>query len=116
MKWRAEQRPMAVVTNKPTQFTTRILEHLQLTPYLPVAICGDTLSVKKPDPEPLREALRRLGQPLNAGTMVGDSVQDLRAGKAAGLRTVAVLFGFRSEEELRGEGADEYWTTFGTAR
>ena len=95
VRWHAEQRPMAVVTNKPTQFTTRILEHLQLTRYLPVAICGDTLSVKKPDPEPLREALRQLGQPLDAGTMVGDSVQDLRAGKAAGLRTVAVLFGFR---------------------
>lgn len=112
-RWHAEQRPMAVVTNKPTQFTIRILDHLELTRYLPVAICGDTLAVKKPDPEPLREALRRLGQPLNAGTMVGDSIQDLRAGKAAGLRTTAVLFGFRSEQELRAEGADEYWAVFG---
>ena len=104
---------MAIVTNKPTRFTSRILEHLELTRYLPVAICGDTLDVKKPDPAPLREALRRLGAPLDAGMMVGDSVQDLRAGKAAQLRTAAALFGFRSEEELRAEGADEYWSAFG---
>ena len=66
--------------------------------------------------EPVREALRRLDVPegeWGGGTMVGDSVGDLRAGKAAGLRTAAVLFGFRPEEELRAEGADEYWAAFG---
>ncbi len=111
--WRAEGRPMAVVTNKPRMFTERILAHLGLSALLPIAVCGDTLPVKKPDPEPLREALRRLGAPAGRGMTVGDGLQDLRAGKAAGLRTAAVLFGFRDPAVLRAEGADEYWVAFG---
>lgn len=115
-RWQDADRPMAVVTNKPARFTLRILDHLELTQYLPVVISGDTLAAKKPDPAPLREALNQLGVPGDDATMVGDSVQDLRAGKAAGLRTAAALFGFRSEEELRSEGADEYWASFGVAK
>ena len=38
-----------------------------------------------------------------------------RAGKAAGLRTVAALFGYREAAALRAEGADQYWTAFGVA-
>lgn len=112
-QWQAVGHPMAVVTNKPTRFVTRILDHLQLTDFFPAVVCGDTLPVKKPDPEPVREALRRLGNPPGTATMVGDSVQDLRAGKAAGVRTAAALFGFSDEEALRREGADEYWPAFG---
>lgn len=115
-RWRDEGRAMAVVTNKAERFTQPILEHLELTQFLPVVISGDTLPRKKPDPAPLREALRRLGVTGDGGTMVGDSVQDLRAGKAAGLRTAAALFGFRAEQELREEGADEYWSSFGVAQ
>ncbi len=111
--WHAEGRPMAVVTNKPSRFAARILDHLDLSQYLPVAVCGDTLDVKKPAPDPLHEALHRLGATADGAMMVGDGLQDLRAGKAAGLRTAAVLFGFRDADELRAEGADEYWSSFG---
>jgi phosphoglycolate phosphatase-like HAD superfamily hydrolase len=45
--------------------------------------------------------------------MIGDGVQDLRAGKAAGLRTIACLFGFGDPARLRAEGADEFWSVFG---
>jgi phosphoglycolate phosphatase len=114
-RWLAQGRPMAIVTNKPRFFAERILTHLELTELLPVAICGDTLEVKKPHPEPLRAALRALGQPTDRGTMVGDGVQDLRAGRAAGLGTAAVLFGFAEESVLRAERADEYWVRFGIA-
>jgi len=105
--------PLAVVTNKPESFARRILAHLQLAELLPVVFGGDSLPSRKPDPAPLHAALQALGQPPGRGTMVGDSEQDLRAGKAAGLRTIACLFGYRPAALLAAEGADEYWTAFG---
>ncbi len=104
--------PLAVVTNKPEGFAVRILEHLEMTALLPVVIGGDSTPERKPHPGPLRAALERLGGAAD-GTMVGDSPQDIRAGRAAGLATIAALFGFQDEPVLRAERADEYWVRFG---
>jgi phosphoglycolate phosphatase len=112
-RWRSGGRSLAVVTNKQERFVTKILAHLELSDFFAAVICGDTLAVKKPDPEPVREALRRIGGAAAQALMVGDSLQDLRAGKAAGVRTAAVLFGFTDPALLRAEGADEYWVEFG---
>lgn len=112
-RWRGDGRALAVVTNKPERFARRILAHLDLETLLPVVIGGDTIAQRKPSPAPLLAALDALGIRRRAGLMVGDGVQDLRAGKAAGMRTAAVLFGFRDAAVLRAEGADEYWTAFG---
>ena len=104
--------PMAVVTNKSAVFAARMLDVLGLRPYLPVLVDGESVA-KKPSPEPCQRALHELGATPGQGTMIGDGVQDLRAGKAAGLRTVAVLYGYRDARVLRAEGADQYWTAFG---
>jgi phosphoglycolate phosphatase len=109
--------PLAVVTNKPARFAVPIVRHLGIAELLPVVVGGDTLPQKKPDPAPLRHALQQLGFAGTAATgavMVGDSVQDLRAGKAAGLGTIACLFGYGDPAALRREGADSYWGGFGT--
>jgi phosphoglycolate phosphatase len=108
----ARGHPLAVVTNKPERFALPIVRHLGLHELLPVVVGGDTLPQKKPDPAPLRHALHRLGAPPDEGTMVGDGVQDLRAAKAAGLRTIACLFGYGDPAALRREGADRYWRAF----
>ena len=105
--------PLAVVTNKAERFAKRIVAALDLGALLPVVVGGDTLSVKKPDPAPLRHALRALGCAPDAGTMVGDGLQDLRSAKAAGLRTIGCLFGYGDPAALRREGADHYWRAFG---
>lgn len=105
--------PLAVVTNKPERFARAILLHTGLDRFLPVVIGGDTLPQRKPDPAPLHEALQRLGRPGPPGTMVGDGENDLLAGRAAGLRTVAVLYGYGDEAVLRRIGASAYWTQFG---
>lgn len=105
--------PLAVVTNKPVRFAERIVAHLGLDRLLPVVVGGDSLPQQKPDPAPVAHALERLGAPPRRGTMVGDGVQDLRAGKAAGLATIACLYGYREAEVLRDEGADAYWRAFG---
>jgi phosphoglycolate phosphatase len=105
--------PLAIVTNKPSRFAAAVTAHLGLDRWMSVVIGGDTLPQRKPDPAPVQEALRRLGCPPGRGTMVGDGETDLRAGRAAGLRTIACLFGYRPEATLREVGADEFWTRFG---
>lgn len=91
--------PMAVVTNKPEDLTHGILHRLDLARFFPVVIGGDTLPVRKPDPEPLREALRRLG--AAEGVLVGDGAPDVGAARAAGMPIVGVGWGIS-----RPEGAD----------
>jgi len=107
--------PLAVVTNKPLALAQRVVHHLGLDELLPVVIGGDSLPVKKPDPAPLRLALQSLGLPATTpATMVGDGIQDLRAGKNLGLATIACLYGYGDPEALRRERADTYWSAFGT--
>ncbi len=116
--WRASGWPLAVVTNKPREFALRVLAACGLDGFFDVVIGGDSTPARKPDPAPCRAALAALGAPTGTGgrgTMIGDGVQDLRAGRAAGLRTIGALFGYRPAAELRAEGADAYWTAFGAA-
>ncbi len=89
--WRG--RPMAVVTNKPYDLSMTILERLNLITYFPVVVGGDTTSAKKPDPRPVRLALDRLGQPAETALMIGDHVNDLLAGQAAGTLTCFCRWG-----------------------
>lgn len=110
--WHAEGHPMAVVTNKPERYAAEIVRHLGLARWLEVVVGGDTLAVRKPDPEPIFEALRRLDASPETAVMIGDGEQDVRAGKAAGVRTIAVLYGYRDEAALRAEGADAHWSCF----
>ena len=110
---------LGVVTNKPAMFAVPLLQHLGIAAFFGIVVGGDTLPQKKPDPAPLLHALRALGADAVAtgaqATMVGDSLQDLRAGKAAGLRTIACLFGYGEPGALRREGADAFWRAFGGA-
>jgi phosphoglycolate phosphatase len=113
--WHSLGWPMAVVTNKSAVFAERILDALDMRRFLPIVIDGESGPDKKPSPQPCRRALAALGVRSDRGTMIGDGVQDLRAGKAAGLRTIAVLYGYRDAGVLTAEGADAYWTAFGVA-
>ena len=106
---------LGCVTNKPERFARAILLHLGIADLIAAVVGGDTLPQKKPDPAPVHHALAQLGWQGPGAAIVGDGVQDLRAGKAAGVRTVACLFGYGSPARLRDEGADEYWQAFGIA-
>ncbi|KAA2237467.1 phosphoglycolate phosphatase [Salinarimonas soli] len=85
---------LAVVTNKPEAATRAILEALALDRFMDAVVGGDTLAQRKPDPAPLREALRRLGIEAGRAAMVGDNHHDVEAGHAAGLPVVAVSYGY----------------------
>jgi phosphoglycolate phosphatase len=85
---------LAVVTNKPVFVTKKILEALSLAEFFPVVIGGDSLEKRKPDPAQLLEAARQLDVNVNQTLMVGDNIHDVEAARAAGMRCVAVTYGY----------------------
>lgn len=107
--------PLAVVTNKPERLARCVLAHLGIADLFGAIVGGDTLPERKPSPAPLFAALRILGAPVLGATMVGDGVPDLRAGRAAGLSTIACLFGYGDPAALRACGPDACWHAFGVA-
>jgi phosphoglycolate phosphatase len=78
-------RPMAIVTNKPEQLSRLLLDQLGLAHFFRVIVGGDTLPMSKPDPAPLLHALGLLGATRDAALMIGDSAVDADAAKAAGI-------------------------------
>jgi phosphoglycolate phosphatase len=100
-----EQR-VALATNKPLRYTHMILEGLGwMTRFDPV-MGGDSLPRKKPDPMVIHRICERHGVDPSRALMIGDSPQDIAAGRSAGAKTCGVTWGFRGAELLREAGAD----------
>lgn len=99
--FRAQGATMAVVTNKPTEFTLPLLERSGLAPWFDVVVCGDTCERKKPDPMPLLHACERLECPPGAALAIGDSVNDALAARAAGITVLAVPYGYNEGHDVR---------------
>lgn len=97
---------LGVVTNKPSAFTDDLLEQMGLSHWFGTTVSGDTLTVKKPRPEPLHHALRELGADAGSALMVGDSVTDVRAAQNAGLPVVAVRYGYNFGDPIDSLGAE----------
>ncbi|MDP2689788.1 MAG: HAD-IA family hydrolase, partial [Deltaproteobacteria bacterium] len=95
---------MAVVTNKPEGLARRVLRDLALDGYFLMVLGGDSMPERKPDPAPLLRVVRELGADASRTVMVGDSPIDCETGQKAGVRTIAVSYGFRSREELEQAG------------
>jgi phosphoglycolate phosphatase len=85
---------MAVVTNKPVAATKAILRELSLARFFPVIVGGDSVPKRKPDPAPLLEAARQLQLDVDKLLMVGDNIHDVEAAHAAGMRCIAVSYGY----------------------
>ena len=96
-----------IVTNKATRFADPLARALGLLPRAATLVCGDTTPHAKPHPEPLLEAARRMGVNATDCLYVGDDLRDVQAGKAAGMTTVAVHWGYLGEgESIEAWGAD----------
>ena len=100
--------PVAVVTSKGDQIAHRTLRHVELGEAMHAVIGADSCTRHKPDPEPVHVALARLGYEPAEALFVGDSPHDLRAGRAAGVITVAAEWGFFTREALEEAGADHF--------
>jgi phosphoglycolate phosphatase len=81
-----------VVTNKSTRFTERILAHLDLRP--DCVACGDTTPHLKPHPASLLHAAEVLKLEPAACCYLGDDLRDMQAARAAGMRPIAVEWGY----------------------
>jgi|SRR5690606_14550455 phosphoglycolate phosphatase len=92
---------LGCVTNKAEAFTRPLLEQLGLLPYFAVVVGGDTVAARKPDPRPLAHAAAEAGVAPGHTAMVGDSVNDFLAARAAGMGVIAVTWGYHRGRDVR---------------
>jgi pyrophosphatase PpaX len=97
---------LGVVTSKMRHFARRGMRLFDLERHFDVAVFHDDVTRHKPDPEPLLEAARRAGVAPAEAIYIGDSTHDIVAGRAAGMTTVAVLWGPFEREVLDAVGPD----------
>lgn len=92
---------LGCVTNKAARFTEPLLRELTLRDSFELVISGDTLPKKKPDPEPLLHAARFFGVSPGESWLIGDSVNDVRAARAAAFQVVCVPYGYNHGMDIR---------------
>lgn len=92
---------LGCVTNKAACFTEPLLKDLGIYGYFGLVVSGDTLAKKKPDPAPLLHAARHFGVEPHEALMVGDSVSDVKAARAAGFQIVCMTYGYNHGMDIR---------------
>lgn len=97
---------LILTTNKPRYMAERIMDHFGLSEYFRLCLGAEDVSNTKPDPEMIRKALNSLGEIPQTAVVVGDTGNDILAGKRAGTKTCAVTYGYSSRELLKKEEPD----------
>ena len=103
---RAQGLRLACVTNKPVGFTLPLLERVGLLDSFGVVVGGDSLPQRKPDPHPLLHACGALQVAPYEAVMIGDSINDALAAKAAGMPVFIVPYGYNEGHPVESLGAD----------
>lgn len=88
-----------IVTNKLEYLTWPVLRHLALTDRSQTSVCGDTTPEAKPSPLPLLHACSEINIDPADCIYIGDDARDILAGKAAGMKTMALTYGYSLDEE-----------------
>lgn len=89
------------VTNKAAQFTVPLLKTLGIYKVFEIVVSGDTLPQKKPDPTPLLHVAEYFGVKPEKALMIGDSVSDVKAARAAGFQIVCMSYGYNHGVDIR---------------
>jgi len=92
---------LGCVTNKAARFSEPLLKDLGIHENFGILISGDTLARKKPDPMPLLHAASHFGVEPGNAMMVGDSVSDVKAARAAGFQIVCMNYGYNHGMDIR---------------
>ncbi|GIU21581.1 phosphoglycolate phosphatase [Shewanella sp. MBTL60-007] len=98
--------PLAIVTNKPYEFTVPLLKAFNIDGYFSLVLGGDSLSKMKPDPLPLQHILHEWQLETEQLLMVGDSKNDILAAKAAKVASVGLTYGYNYGEDIGLSGPD----------
>ena len=91
---------MGCITNKAGRYTGPLLEGTGLSKYFEIVISGDTLPEKKPHPLPLLHVAKFFGVPVEKLLMIGDSLNDTLAARAAGCPVFCVPYGYNHGEPV----------------
>jgi phosphoglycolate phosphatase len=94
---------LAIVSNRPDPFCGILLDHLDLEKYFDMILCARDKEEIKPSPKMLLRTMRRLGAKKSETLYVGDMTVDVKAGRNAGIKTVAIVGGSSSRAELERE-------------
>jgi phosphoglycolate phosphatase len=94
------------ITNKKRCFTEPLLANLGLAGFFELWVCGDDLASKKPDPLPLLHSMQRLAATPQTTWMVGDSATDVLTARAAGVKIMAVSYGYNHGLDIRSAEPD----------
>ena len=99
---------LGCVTNKAEKFTRPLLEKTGLSNYFEIILSGDSLPEKKPHPLPLQHAAKFFECSTTELLLIGDSVNDAEAARAAGCPVFIVPYGYNEGQELRGLDCDVF--------
>ena len=105
---RQQGRRTGLVTSKNRRGALRGLGLVGLEGAMDVLVCADEVTNPKPHPDPVEKAVALLGADPATTVYVGDSIHDLHSGRAAGVRTAAVLWGPFSRSQLE-PGEPDFW-------
>ena len=103
---------LGCVTNKDEQFTLPILKDLGIFDFFEIVISGDTLPLKKPDPAPLLHGAKFFGISPDKAMMLGDSISDVKASRAAGFDIVCMSYGYNHGVDIRTANPDAVIDSF----
>ena len=91
---------VGVVTTKTSKFSIILLEHLGVMKFIKTVVGRDDVANPKPDPEPINLALKRLEKGKDNAFMVGDTIMDIKAAKAALVTGVGLTCGYGQRADL----------------
>ncbi len=91
--------PWGIVTNKPTYLTRPLMERIGFLDRAACVVCGDTAARPKPYPDPMFHACELIQVDPTGCWYLGDAERDIRAGLAAGMGTLAALFGYLAPDD-----------------
>ncbi len=92
---------MACITNKAERFTVPLLKDTELFDYFEIILSGDSLPRMKPDPMPLMHACEHFGVAPSEMLLIGDSLNDTQAARAAGCHVFCVPYGYNRGGDVR---------------
>lgn len=97
---------LAVVTNKPSDFTGPLLGQCGLAHFFDLVVSGDSLPRRKPDPLPMLHVCEIFGLPASQVVAIGDSLNDAIAARAAGMPVFVVPYGYNEGHDVHSLEAD----------
>jgi phosphoglycolate phosphatase len=98
--------PLGLVTNKAERFTVPLMRSLGIFDRFDIVVGGDTLPTQKPHPGPLLHCAEQYRAAPAHSVMIGDSINDLQAARAAGMRILCVSYGYNHGNDIGTHGPD----------